>query len=154
MNIKIFRVLLHQFGETVGIPDLSPDEDGTCRLKIGSLETMFKLDHKNEKILLFSIIGNIPADPDIPFFEALLQGNLFWRETFGATLSLDLEGGNVILAREERLQFIDAIQFERFIGDFCAAANSWSEKTREFGNATTESTNGVLPTERVNLYQA
>ena len=82
------------------------DDDGVCRLVFERGGTMyFILDAAAADLIVWSPAGILPSEPprQTEALRQLMQANLFWGDTNGATLSLASDGETVILARRVSL---------------------------------------------------
>lgn len=78
-------------------------------------------------ILFSSILGPYPKNKEEAFFTDMMAGNLFGKETFGATLGLDADGQRMVLSRlvESR---IDYREFKEILEDFYHIVVFWRRK--------------------------
>ena len=82
------------------------DDDGVCRLVFdGGGNMYFILDPGSADLIVWSPAGLLPGEPaqQATVLRQLMQANLFWGGTHGATLSLATDGETVILARRVSL---------------------------------------------------
>ena len=86
---------VRRFGAQAGLDDCSLDERGTALLTFDDAPVSLMLDEERRALLLLSTIGRLPARPEI--YGWLLDANLFWADTRGATLAKDAAGGSIIL---------------------------------------------------------
>lgn len=88
-------------GRATGLDPLVLDDEGELVLDIGSgLALQLASEPEHQALLLFGVPGSLrwPADP--AQLVALLQANFAWRDTAGASLSLDgQEPPQLVLAR-------------------------------------------------------
>jgi hypothetical protein len=86
--------------------DLKLDDDGVCRLVFERGGNMyFILDAASSDLIVWSPAGVLPPEPpqQAAVLRDLMQANLFWGGTHGATLSLASDGETVILQRRVSL---------------------------------------------------
>ena len=76
---------------------------------------------------LTSALGPYPKDKEDEFLLFMMTGNLFGKETFGATLGLDPEGHKMVLAREIDRR-VNYSEFKETLEDFFHIATFWREK--------------------------
>jgi hypothetical protein len=100
----IANAALAELGPEAG-DALRLDEDGICRLVFehgGNI--YFILDAPSADLIVWSPAGVLPPAPQqAGVLRQLMQANLFWGGTNGATLSLASDGETVILARRVSL---------------------------------------------------
>jgi len=86
--------------------DMKLDDDGVCRLVFERGGNMyFILDAASADLIVWSPAGILPPEPpqQASVLRQLMQANLFWGGTHGATLSLASDGETVILQRRVSL---------------------------------------------------
>lgn len=120
--------LISDLGRRLQIPELEMDEDRCVHLSFGEeLAVMISQDPRFDRLILSSIVGNAPEN-DPEFVEELLQANLFWQSTDGATLGLDRESRQILLAaRVDSQQAFSAESLEERIREFVDLAERWIE---------------------------
>src|SRR3990167_3999563 len=94
------NIVLSSLGDFLGIPDLQFDEeDNTCRFQFNE-ELVIHLTFNEEKqeLMIHSLVGQLPEEDRAKMVEQLMEANLFWAGTRGATMSLDRESSQVIIA--------------------------------------------------------
>lgn len=98
--MKPFESLLADLGNELKIGPLTLDAGGYVQLCFEEdLVVMIKVEEEPPKLTLFCRVGEAP-DNQPEFAEELLSSNLFWRDTAGATLSLERYSRSVILAKQ------------------------------------------------------
>ena len=101
--------LLKQFGTTTGVPGLATEDNGVCVLVFDGRTTLYLLvDHTTENLVMWSTIATLPADKAEAALRALMQANLFWTGTQGATLGLMPDSDSVVLAIRRPVDSVDA----------------------------------------------
>ena len=95
------NIILSSLGEFLGIPDLQfEEEDNTCTLQFNeALIIYLTFDEEKQELILHSLLGHLPDEDCAKMVEQLLEANLFWAGTRGATISLERESRQVILAK-------------------------------------------------------
>jgi hypothetical protein len=91
--------LLKAFGTATGLPGLATEDNGVCVLVVDGRTNLYLLvDHATENLVMWSTIATLPVDKAEPTLRALMQANLFWTGTRGATLGLMPDSDDVVLA--------------------------------------------------------
>ena len=80
-------LLIYEPGDRMGLGDLALDADGGCALRFDGRSIVNMQYRANDDSLRFYCDLGVPARGPAVHAD-LLRGNLFWRTTFGATLSL------------------------------------------------------------------
>ena len=93
--------ILESLGKILGFEDLDfYDDDDTCLLMLdGNREVAITLSEESNELILHHQIGILPETNRFDIVEQLLEANLFWAGTRGATLSMERVSGDVIIAK-------------------------------------------------------
>jgi hypothetical protein len=94
------NIILSSLGDFIGIPDLQfEEEDHTCALQFSEDMTIhLTFEEEGKKLIIHSLVGTLPPENSSEIVEQLLEANLFWVSTRGATIALDRESKQVIIA--------------------------------------------------------
>ena len=131
--------LISRFGEKIGI-SLSL-EDGACAFEAdGSLITINDLPEVGV-IALSGDLGEPPPERLEALYRTLLEANHLFRETAGATISLDPEAGRFALCKSLPAALLDQDSFFSEVERFVNAVESWSRLIRDFRSAAAEAGN-------------
>jgi hypothetical protein len=106
------------------------DEDGVCRLVFdGGGNMYFILDALAADLIVWSPAGILPTEPvqQAAALRQLMQANLFWGGTHGATLSLATDGETVILARRVSLYGLTGDELLFFVDQTLEDATSLNQ---------------------------
>lgn len=124
--------LLRALGAEVGIPDLRLDEAGCCTLAFDEVVVNLEVDDDSRHLLLYANLGPAPAtDAAAALYEDLLDGNLFWRGTGGATLGLDRPGGRILLMQGFPADRVTEADFKAGVERFVDVAEGWKARVGE-----------------------
>src|SRR6516165_10233600 len=118
--------LIRALGHAVGIDALSLDDGGTCTLRFDETVLTLELDEGEDRLVLHAGLGPLPAEGQAELLARLLEGNLFWKDTHGATLALDRRNARVLLLRAVPLDAPPA-GFPGLVERFVDAAEAWRE---------------------------
>ena len=105
--------------------DLKLDDDGVCRLVFERGGNMyFILDAASADLIVWSPAGVLPAESSqqATVLRELMQANLFWGGTNGATLSLATDGETVVLQRRVPLYGLTGDELSFFVEQMLDAA--------------------------------
>lgn len=118
--------LLNQFGKSIGLDNLSLEQDETSLLVFDDKVVVnFRYDADHDSLLIFSPVGMLPAQNRAEICEYLLQANLFWTGTGGGTLAVDAATDEVILAYRTPVANLDSVSLERLVDSFVTGAEAW-----------------------------
>jgi hypothetical protein len=92
------RELVAELGEQLGLPTLLADDEDLAVLNLENSPPISLSIDDDEAVVLAALLGKAP-EGKAELAEELLASNLFWRDTGGATLSMERYGRDVFLAR-------------------------------------------------------
>jgi hypothetical protein len=131
--------LIRALGHAVGIDALALGDGGTCTLSMDELVLTLELDESEDQLVLHSVLGPLPTDGQAELYARLLEGNLFWKDTHGATLALDRRNARVLLLRAVPLDSPPA-GFPSIVERFVDCAEAWREVIATAFGAVRETT--------------
>lgn len=86
------HALISALGQALGEASLQMDDEGLAFLPLSNEFFLhLQADPDRRCFIGFAVVGSLPVQPPVSLLKQLLQANRFWRETAGATLSLDEE---------------------------------------------------------------
>ncbi len=125
--------ILKSLGKELGIPEIEFEKESeTCILQIGeSLHLNISRDEENREIILHGEIGFLPIHNRQEITEQLLEANLFWAGTHGATISMERNTGTIIVAKALTLfqsngTLLQGLTLAQAIGDIVDVIECWS----------------------------
>ena len=124
--------MLSEFGEAVGIPELTFDDDGCCCLSFDDAVVNFELDDETGLLYLYADVGAVPDPPDTALYEMLLEADYLHRETAGGTLGIDKAAGVVALVYQIPYDILELSQFETILDNFINMVEHWTDRIGEF----------------------
>jgi len=120
-------LLIGELGDRMGLGELALDADGGCALRFDGRSVVNMQYRANEDALWFYSDLGVPASGPAIYAD-LLQANLFWRMTFGATLSLSGDDPpHVILAMPLAWRGLNGTQLAGTLETFLNTAEDWAE---------------------------
>ncbi len=130
------HALISTLGQALGEASLQMDDEGLAFLPLSNEFFLhLQADPQRQCFIAFAVVGRLPLQPPVRMLKRLLQANRFWRETAGATLSLDSEQPpRLVLADRYDWPGLDADDFtdrvNQFI-DILHEARAWLEEPVE-----------------------
>lgn len=126
---KLMQDLLKEFGIKIGAPDLAPDEDGYTCISIDDTFVVHLIyESEPEALRLFAELCKAPSDRMGEVMKELLDANVLWRGSGGATLGLD-SGKNVItMAYQEPIGTLSVARLEQIIETFIITGENWIKR--------------------------
>ena len=142
MSSTAMNNLLHEFGASIGIPDLQLDEEYRCNMMFDDVPVSFELGDGDESMYIYSLLGHVPEDGLEQFYAGLLHANYVFADNAGSTLSVDSQSGNVVLFRQERLELLRLSRLESVVEQFVNVAEGWMKRLGDGGTNEVEVSRG------------
>lgn len=117
--------LLHNLGQKAGLPNLTVDDGGACRIVQDDIVVDLKTTGDERHLLLFGRIASMPFEGQSALVRRLLCGNHQFSKTNGATIGLDVVGNSIYLQQQVALDCLDDEAFEKLLDDFVATIDKW-----------------------------
>lgn len=132
MSLDLLKSLVKELGQVIQLTDLNPDEDGYCCLSFDEKITVhIQLDKDTNNLTFFTEVGKIEEEHKLYMYEQLLEANVFWLGTHGATLGVNTSTMMANLGYQEPIQNIDFQRFQQLLEGFVNTAESWIDKMPE-----------------------
>jgi len=128
MSLDLLRSFLGALGAEIGLPGLAPNDDGYCLLQVENLPVSIQYRRDTGDVVLFVRLCRIAAYATAEANEMLLAANLFWGQTDGATLAIQQPGNEVYLQAKDKLQALDAPQFNAMLERFVHVGEAWRQR--------------------------
>ena len=124
-----YEELNEETGAEIGIEGFTPDADGVCILAsdIGEIVIMNCKEGAQELVLLNAAVCDVPPDAKAALLEAL-GANRGFKDTKGATLSVDPETRRFELSQYAALEDLDPDKFVAMVEDFATTLVRVREK--------------------------
>lgn len=117
-----FHELIQTFNTRLGL-DNEINEEGIYPFEIDDLKfTIINLSENNQ----VAFLGDLGLPPTTEVYGFLLQSQYLFKNTNGATFSLDPDTGNIILCQVLPLQLLDANAFIALAEQFVNTLEGWS----------------------------
>ena len=119
-------LILSELGATMGMENLTFDENGGCILQFDETMNVLLLYEGNHEVLyLFSFVGEISEGKESVVMRHLLEANYRWEGSGGATLSLRQDEDNVVLTRRLVVSSLTRESLEQTLSEFVTALEKW-----------------------------
>ena len=137
-----YEDLIEETGAVIGIEGFTPDEDGVCML-VSDIGEIVIMDCKGQKemVLLNAAVTDVPPNAGASLLAAL-EANKGFKDTNGATLSVDPETHRFELSRYAFLEDLDPDKFIEIVEKFATTLVAVREKLESAGDKLAE---GELP---------
>ncbi len=150
MNIDpAATVLLDEFAQHIGLGNLAFDEKGFCAMRFDGKHVInVQYLEEDGRFLLFADLG--PPAGGEKMYATMLQANLFWRATIGATFSLTRDDSpHAVLALTVDWKVLNGAQLAETVERFLDTIEDWSERLAsdaESEDADVEEASDLSPT--------
>lgn len=132
MSLEHFQQLIKKFGEQIGVPNLETHPQGICSLRFDDRVTIdLEYSEEQDALLLSSLVGVLKQQESKEFYGELLEANLLWGGTSGATIGIDPVSLAVFLCYQEQLKGISLEKFQQSIKKFSDAVLFWNQRLAE-----------------------
>lgn len=126
-DIARARELLVGLAEQLGLETLLSDEEDMALLEFDNAPAINLVLGEDGSITLTAYLGEAP-EGNLELAEELLASNLNWRDTDGATLSMERHSRGVFLARRWAVaEFVDSQGLSEALEQFTVLARHWTE---------------------------
>lgn len=127
------EAILEALGEELGIEGLMfDDESNTCLFQIDQARLIALTARAEEgDFVIHTQVGLLPEENRCDIVEQLMEANLFWAGTRGATLSIERERGVVMVAQalnrhESSGELLTGATLGKTILNLVDVANHWA----------------------------
>ncbi len=126
MVYPAFAAALSELGVGIGIPDLQPEEDGTCLLGFDGIMVTLEQDPEASRVVLTSHVADLPTAGAATAYAELLQANMASVVAGrGASFAIDPEEQRVLLAQTLPLEGLTGEALIAALGPFVDLVEAW-----------------------------
>lgn len=120
-------VLVQELGAVMGFDNLALDAEGACAVRFdGRTVVNLQCHDELDSLWMFADLG--PVSGSAEAYADLLRGNLFWRATLGATISLSGdEPSHVIMTLPVAWRRLNGEQLSLRLETFVNTIDDWAE---------------------------
>jgi hypothetical protein len=147
MTNASFPSLLKGLSRYLALGDEPVIEDNTyaCLVAEDGLALHFRVDPAIEEVILLAPLARIPPYARPAVAQGLAEANYLWRETGGATLSIDPKSGHAVLGHRLPLQVFDQARFNEWVERFASNADVWRQRVDQMAAAELANLTGSPP---------
>jgi hypothetical protein len=141
MSLDLLQNLLKELGHSIKLPDLSADSEGYCCLSFDDKITVhIQLDKDTHNLTFFAELGLVNAEQRRSVYEKMLEANVFWLGTSGATLGVNTDTMKATIGYQEPIQGVDFQRFHQLLEGFVNTTEKWIDLLAEIqANASVDS---------------
>ena len=130
-----FEELLKPLAEACGIERLEPDESHMVHLGADGTALTIVGDPETRQIVLFSEIGDLPAEGRERFYEQALKANWLFQGGDGASLAINPESDILTLNRAMPMDILDGDGFVELVRGFLVTLCRWRQLAQNWRDA-------------------
>lgn len=139
-----FKELIDEFAARVGVTEsVEVDDENRCAFEIDGMGVIAQGLDEVGIVSLLAFIAPPPPERLERLYRRLLEANHLYRETFGATLSVDPESGLVCLVKHVPSATLDGETFFREVELFTNVIGYWKETVENFRDEPEDSEGGI-----------
>ena len=129
MSKQNLQTLLQRLGQTVGIADLSLDEDNYCLLRLdGTLDIAVEFVEDAELVVFTARCGALGEQNRAAILQQITDANFYWTGAGGGTLSTNSREGMVYLHFRESTAHLDQARLESLLQALVMNTERWSAR--------------------------
>jgi len=149
---RLVTQLFNAWSLRVGVDGAALDYSGMAAFEIGQgIIVNFQAQLSPPVLTLFAVVASLPAGAPAGLLRDMLEANLLWGDTGGATLSLQQDEDNgafdVVVAQKMAVHKGTAVtELERMFDNICLVALDWKVKIeQDVRDAATPDPGSVAP---------
>lgn len=128
-----FNELIRGLAERMGIAgEIEVDSEQRCLLEFDGMGVVIQGVGAAETVALLSPVGMPPPENPVQLYRALLEANYLFQGTSGATLSVNPDGGGVMLCRQLDGKALDADGLLVALDAFLNTLVAWRSYVAEY----------------------
>lgn len=129
----LFKELISDLAERAQVQGgIDIDDENRCFMEFDDMGVIIQGVDETSQVLLISAIGEPPPERLEGLYRELLAANHLFKETSGATLSVDPEDGWVYLCKILPYAAVDGDAFVAELGNYVNAVAGWRTRIKDF----------------------
>ena len=140
MSANAMRALMRDFGASIGIAELEPDEEHRCNMMFDDVAVSFELTRNETTLGIYALIGTIAHERETALHKQMLEANYLLHASAGTTLGIEAGSGVAVITREERLDNLRLPELEHIVESFVNTAEQWMKHIEGSANDTGQGT--------------
>ena len=123
--------ILKKLGENYGL-EMALDENGACTLELSDGRVMLIQERADlDELDLVATLGPVPEGRRAAVFTDLLAANFYWDETFGATISWNVDLDEAVIMYPINLADAEPESVETIFARFLELQSAWADRLAE-----------------------
>ena len=127
------EILLADFGTSIGIEELSFNDENRCNLLFDEIAITIELLEDTETVYIYSYLCQIRDDEQTEVQSLLLHANYLFNDTSGSTLGMELGTKKIALIKEIKCSTTMLLEFQSIVDEFINLAEKWTAIIIDFG---------------------
>lgn len=149
-DMEVFLTWLDQLAKELQLENLSLDEKNRCYLMFDdTMLVEIELKPEDNTFILKGNLGDISEAKIKQIYPRLLEANLLWKETNGATLGLQQYSKNVLLVQTVPVASCDYALFNKSLEFFVNTFEYWIKFLKELQSKSGGKKNEIFSDARV-----
>ena len=129
--MKEVGLILNKLGESNGL-EMALDENGACTLELSGGRILLIQERAGlDELDFVATLGPVPEEKRAAVFTELLAANFYWNETFGATISWNLDLEEAVIMYPLDLAAATPEYVETIFSRFLELQSSWADRLTE-----------------------
>ena len=121
-------LILKKLGESNGL-EMSLDENGACTLELSDGRVMLIQERADlDELDFVATLGPVPEEKRAAVFTELLAANFYWDETFGATISWNVDLDEAVIMYPINLADVEPESVETIFARFLELQSAWADR--------------------------
>jgi hypothetical protein len=134
-----FAAAIGELGVSIGIPDLHPEEDGSCLLGFDGILVTLEQDPEASRVVLTSHVAELPTAGAAAAYAELLEANMASLVAGrGASFAIDPAERRVLLAQTLPLQGLTSEALVGALGPFVDLVETWRARLESLPAASAD----------------
>lgn len=130
MALEDYQKIIAAFGQSIGLQDAAPDEEGYCAMSFDDLVVHLQYTADDDQLTLYTRLGEVDEDRVEGIYGMLLAANMFWQGTQGATLSVEPDLRIVFLADKQTVGSLSDSSFSEWLALYVRVAEYWQQRLK------------------------
>ncbi len=123
-----FSALMADMARFVGL-EATESMDSPVEFQVDGLPLTLTYDDRGtgNNLLIHADLGTVPEDKELEVYRVFLEANLFWSATADATLGVNSDTREAILAYQFPLEGVDGEMLAKICAHFLEVASAWRD---------------------------
>lgn len=128
MSANNAEQVLREFGEKIGIPSLAFNTNKLCTMAFDDLITHIRISDNGKLLTFYLWIAEIESDQRSDVAVAIADANYLLGGTQGATLGMNSNSGDLVLATRIPDAMLTLVNFEQTLENLVNLAQTWQKR--------------------------